>query len=412
MKKINKYLILLTLFAFLSACNKTNNSSEEISSEESSEVSSSEESSSEESTSEESSLPTDNLDFTICLDETTYEFHTEKQLAYLNDDYNNVRDYADGLYEYSRPVAFEISWETSGNPLGAFKTFRFNLYEGEVNDLNLKSSDRVAPHISLINLKMDTTYYFSVSAIYSLQTYTSSIKSFVTTSLGPRNLYIEGVKNARDIGGYPLEDGTGFVNQGLIYRTARLNKSETVYVKQEITEYGISVMVNDLNIKSEIDLRHNWLSGGAYETGGLTDSSLLGKTVNYYQCPLNYSSTDILSLNKEMFNTIFNLLTNENNYPLFYHCDIGTDRTGLLTVYLLGMFGVSIDNIYRDYLFSNFANIGSERSVLDIASNINFINSHDGDSFKERVISTLLESGITLNQIETITNIMVRKEAK
>lgn len=401
MKNSNKFLVLLSLFSLLSACNKNTSSSSDSSDivEES-------------SSSEESSISHDELVFNINLKDTTYEFHSEKQLAYLNDDYENVRNYADGLYEYSRPVAFELSWETSGNPLGVFKNYRFNLYENEINDTNLIVYDRVAPHISLINLKMDTTYYFSIDAIYSLQNYSSDINQFVTTSLGPRNLYIEGVKNARDIGGYVLEDESGFVNQGLIYRTARLNKSETTRVVQEITEYGIQTMREQLKIKSEIDLRHNWLSGGAYETGGLVDTSLLGDDINYYQCPLNYSSSDILSLNKEMFKTIFDLLMDKNNYPLFYHCDIGTDRTGLLTIYLLGMFGVSINDIYRDYLFSNFSNIGDDRSLLDIANNINFINSHDGDTFKDRVIATLLESGITLNQIETISNYMITKGGK
>lgn len=401
MKNSNKFLVLLSLFSLLSACNKNTSSSSDSSDivEES-------------SSSEDSSISHDELVFNINLKDTTYEFHSEKQLAYLNDDYENVRNYADGLYEYSRPVAFELSWETSGNPLGVFKNYRFNLYENEIDDANLTVYERVAPHISLINLKMNTTYYFSIDAIYSLQNYSSIINQFATTSLGPRNLYIEGVKNARDIGGYVLEDESGFVNQGLIYRTARLNKSETTKVVQEITEYGIQTMRDQLKIKSEIDLRHNWLSGGAYETGGLVDKSLLGDDINYYQCPLNYSSSDILSLNKEMFKTIFDLLIDKNNYPLFYHCDIGTDRTGLLTIYLLGMFGVSINDIYRDYLFSNFSNIGDDRSLLDIANNINFINSHDGDTFKDRVIATLLESGITLNQIETISNYMVTKGGK
>ncbi|MGM9874173.1 MAG: tyrosine-protein phosphatase [Bacilli bacterium] len=402
MNRYSKYLILLLSFALLS-CNKNKPVTSSESSEFTSETTSNEESS---SSSENTSLPTDNLDIEINLSSSVYEFHSEKQLAYLLDDYTNIRNYADGLYEYSRPVSFEIDWSTSGNPLGNFNNFNFYLYENEIDDDNLTIYSRVAPHISLLNLKMNTKYYLQVEAVYSLASYYSSIQTFETTDIGPRNLYIEGVKNARDIGGYQTIDGKT-VKQGLIYRTARLNKSETLYVKQEITEYGIDVMLNTLKIKTEIDLRHNWLSGGAYETGGLTDTSLLGETVNYYQCPLNYSSSDILSLNKEMFQTIFTLLTNESNYPLFYHCDIGTDRTGLLTVYLLGMVGVTLDDIYRDYLFSNFANIGSERSISDIASNINFISSHDGNSFKEKVIATLVESGITSTQIDTITNILL-----
>ena len=91
MKNSNKFLVLLSLFSLLSACNKNTSGSSDSSDivEES-------------SSSEESSISHDELAFNINLKDTTYEFHSEKQLAYLNDDYENVRNYADGLYEYRR----------------------------------------------------------------------------------------------------------------------------------------------------------------------------------------------------------------------------------------------------------------------------------------------------------------------
>ena len=89
-------------------------------------------------------------------------------------------------------------------------------------------------------------------------------------------------------------------------------------------------MRNYLNIKSEIDLRlieNNEV--GSYE------ESALGSGINYYQCPMSYDG-NILVNNKNMVKNIFDLLSDKTNYPLIYHCNIGTDRTGLITYLLNG----------------------------------------------------------------------------
>ena len=80
----------------------------------------------------------------------------------------------------------------------------------------------------------------------------TKVKEFVIDTLAPRSLDIEGLTNARDLGGYKTINGN-YTKQGLIYRTSRLNENETT--DNLITEQGILEMKNNLKIKSELDLR-------------------------------------------------------------------------------------------------------------------------------------------------------------
>ena len=42
--------------------------------------------------------------------------------------------------------------------------------------------------------------------------------------------------------------------------------------------------------------------------------------------------------NAERLRKVFSVLGDVNNYPLFYHCRIGTDRTGICGVAINGLF--------------------------------------------------------------------------
>lgn len=90
---------------------------------------------------------------------------------------------------------------------------------------------------------------------------------------GPRNLYVGGVTNVRDIGGYTTLSGDT-VRQGRIIRCGKLHSSDGT---QRISAKGIAQMRDDLGVKSEIDLR----KASSNEYGGVTNS-MLGADVNYF----------------------------------------------------------------------------------------------------------------------------------
>ena len=67
----------------------------------------------------------------------------------------------------------------------------------------------------------------------------------------------------------------------------------------------------------------------------------------------------------EAFRQIFSLLAEEQNYPVYFHCLIGQDRTGTLAYLILGLLGVDFEDITKDYELSAFSAVGSMNREKD-----------------------------------------------
>ena len=169
-----------------------------------------------------------------------------------------------------------------------------------------------------------------------------------------------------------------------------------------ITEKGINELVNNLKVKTEVDLRSNEDN----EYGGLT-SSPLGSSVNYIHVAMESGGNCIL-LNPSSIVELFKVLGDTNNYPLVFHCSIGTDRTGMVSFLLLNLLGVSRDEVYYDYLFSNFAPIGRVRLASVIDDYYRTIEVASGDSAKEKTYNYLLSIGVSKSDLDNFIKIMTR----
>lgn len=317
--------------------------------------------------------------------------HTKVQQAFFNDSIDNVNLYARGVEELSRPVSPTFTWDGGNNKHTVYISENADYSDSKIYEVN-KSE------VSLTNLKIDTTYYFkavsSNIAVYET--------SFTTSDEIIRNVYVSGVTNVRDLGGYKV--GENKLKQGLIYRTGRLNQNSTETVTNKINANGIKTMLEDLKVKSEIDLRE--VSNN--EVGGLNEPvGVLGDSVRYYQCPMDY--TNLTSeLNRDSVKKVFEILGNKENYPTFFHCSIGTDRTGYIAWLINAYLGVSEENLYRDYLFSNFGNIGGSRSVSSISGGyVSQINALEGDSLSEKSKNHLLSLGVNESDLNTLKEMML-----
>lgn len=329
------------------------------------------------------------------VEEGKVQIHSVIQRVFLNGPLEDVNLYVNGSEELSRPQDVSFGWSEEYQ--------NCNVYLSENKDY----SDSVVfttnwNRVIFNNLKIGTTYYFYV------ETNDNEIiheDSFTTSSEIIRNMYISGVTNARDLGGYPIS-GNRTLNQGLIYRTGRLNENDEETVTNKITDKGISTMLNDMHIKSEIDLR----KVDNNEVGGLTEGiGVLGDTVSYYQCPMDYAE-DFMGgeLNDSSLRKVFSILGNKDNYPLFFHCSIGTDRTGYVAYLINAFLGVSEDHLWRDYLFSNFGNIGGKRSISSIENNYPaLIKQYKGDTLQEKAKNYLLDKGVKQEELNTLTEMMI-----
>lgn len=318
--------------------------------------------------------------------------HSEIQRAYLSSAVDSVNLYALGVEELSRPLKPTFTWEGE-------KT-SYEVYLSESKDyLNPLIYHVESNEVSFTNLKIDTQYFYKVMSD------DRCVKEdiFTTSDEIIRNMYVSGVTNVRDLGGYPV--GSGRLNQGLIYRCGRLNHNGKETVENKITDKGIHTMVNEMKIKSEIDLRlvDNNEVGGLHEGVGV-----LGETVKYYQCPMDYFSAMDNDFNHQSLRKVFSILGDKSNYPTVFHCSIGTDRTGYVAWLINGCLGVKEEHLWRDYLFSNFGNIGGSRSKNNIQDGyVQTIHQTRGETLQEKVTNYLLDIGIKQSQIDVIKEMML-----
>ncbi len=324
--------------------------------------------------------------------------HTDLQLQFLNEKYYwRISPYADGTKELSRPDPIHISWSTVLPTTGY--TVRFSEYE-DMRDPLVYPIDKDGK-ADVYNLKVGSNYYCAIYTPLGTPLLTTEKKTLTTENRPPRNMYVDGVTNVRDLGGWSIGNGKR-VKQGLIYRCGRLNENKTETPVAKITEKGIETMRTQMKIKSEMDLRKT----SNNEIGGLT-ASLLGDDVNYFSCPMGYDY-NMLTTNTDVVRRIFSdILSKEENYPLIFHCSIGTDRTGMIAFLINGLLGVDINDLYRDYLFSNFGDIGGDRDIIGITFNyVATIQTTKGKTLSEKIENYLLSIGVQQSEINSIRTIL------
>lgn len=310
------------------------------------------------------------------------DFHTDDQAAYLAVDYKLYKAYANGTEEKSipNPTVLTLSADRNG------ETVALSLNEDMTDAKTATVTDGRA---SFYNLLLGETYYYQVGD--------DEVRSFVSSKSAPRNLYVDGVTNVRDLGGWSTADG-GTVRQGMIYRCAKLTASETG--EAMITEAGIVTMRDELGIKTEIDLR----TVDDNEYGGIT-ASVLGDGVTYMSLPIE-SGGNIILLNKDELKDIFAVFGDESNYPIAFHCSIGTDRTGMIAFLINGLMGVSEDDLYRDFLFSNFGEIGKMRAPSIIKTYMDTAEMAKGANLSEKIYNYLVDAGVASSDLDSLMSIM------
>lgn len=319
--------------------------------------------------------------------ENKVDLHTAKQEAYLDGDPNEISKYCKGEKSFDKTNVISYTYS---------EDFTLTLSENDdMSESFTVSSENKTAYVD--NLKVGTTYYVTASVGEK----TVKLDNIVTDDCCPRIINVDGVKNVRDVGGWNTLDG-GKVKQGLLFRCGRMNESNTSEVNIEVTKSGIETMVGYLGIKTDIDLRGN----GEKEIGGIT-SSPLGESVAYRNTAMPYDP-DIFVGNEEQLLEVFHILSDESNYPIAFHCNIGTDRTGMIAFLVNGLLGVCEEDLYKDYCFSNFADIGGSRSIDGLKNHEYYkaVMNTEGDTLSEKIHNFLLNLGVTEDEIQSVISIL------
>lgn len=326
---------------------------------------------------------------------TEVETHTDLQLQYLSGDSGAVLEYAAGMEELGGPKAVNFSWDVTGVSQGNY-VVQISLSENFDDAVSYATADT---QVDVRNLYIASDYFWRVQLTdASGETYCSPTSTFSTTDVAPRVIYVEGVSNVRDLGGWVNEDGKR-IRQGMIYRSGQLNMNTGKAIENTITENGMDTMVNVLKIKTELDLR----SG----TGKIKESPL--PDVAYVHYPMKLEATFISDYSEDICE-IFHILADEENYPIDMHCVVGTDRTGAMAYLIHGLLGMTEEDLERDYLYSNFANIGGERTMDNISKGyVSYVNEYEGASQSEKIYNCLLDIGVPKEDLDAVRNLLIEE---
>ena len=325
--------------------------------------------------------------------------HTALQAAYLSDGVFSANDYAEGRDEFSRPdpvvLTWDVDFESGENALWYFVV--------RIWTKNDRSDERAflvggaEREYRFYNAYIGQRYHWNVTAYGTGgESIASDASSFKTEGTAPRNLMVDGVINVRDLGGRKTADG-GVVRQGLLFRGAKLHNADDGTL---ITAEGIRTMRQTLGIKSEMDLRTE------SEIGTL--ETALGDGVTYYFRNLKASLEIENSTLRGHLKKILALLADENNYPIYFHCAAGADRTGMVAWLVNGLCGVSEDDLWRDYLLTNFANVGGPRKKSNIDGKyVTQLKGATGDTYAKKVYNYLKNDvGIPASDLDAVIRIM------
>lgn len=195
------------------------------------------------------------------------------------------------------------------------------------------------------------------------------------------SIYLEGVGNARELGGYVTEDGST-VKAGKLLRTAKL---------EDATDADLARLANVYQVKKVIDFRA-WS-----ERLRAPDKAVPGaEALNFSPLPLGFPLFEVASIADitavlraipggimdtymvnqyhilvsdpfavKAYKNFFQELLDADGDTVLWHCTAGKDRTGIAAYLLLCALGVDEDVAYADYMLTNYYNAGDMQEAYD-----------------------------------------------
>ena len=186
----------------------------------------------------------------------------------------------------------------------------------------------------IYNLIPDQVYYWELETDPDVYGYVKALGN-------RRFLNGEGARNVRDLGGMEVDvDGNGTIDGTLkyekLFRGTKLDSSQSTVT-----------LFQKLGITEEVDLRAtSEISSSEAKMPNKKNREIKHYQIDYTTQLSNYNLTR--SVVREVMQDVV------NGESIYFHCRIGTDRTGTLAYILEGLLGVNDEERLEDYELSYF----------------------------------------------------------
>ena len=250
------------------------------------------------------------------------------------------------------------------------------------------------------SLKTNTKYYWRVVGTdCQARPISSAVASFTTKDELPRWIFVDGVSNVRDMGGWTTKDGRR-VRQGLVYRGGEMR------IHMMVTAEGIRFLEHELGLHSLLDLR----SAGELAKDSNHGSSL-SPLVRWHNTPISGYAGCGTDAQKELYAKAFRIIIEPTNLPLYTHCWGGADRTGTLIFLLNATLGVKDDDLLRDYELTSLSLWGSRSRETDLFKGFDaFLETlAPGQDYQAKAVAYWKAAGITDKEIEMLREMFLEK---
>lgn len=178
---------------------------------------------------------------------------------------------------------------------------------------------------------------------------------------------LDEVLNFRDLGGYEASDSRK-VRWRKIFRSGELSSAtdKDIEVARKLnvkTIIDFRSKNSQVNRKDKVDIanRYELYVGNttidSVKKEVLQNRFLRGDAIIFMQDTYE----DILLNQADKYRQFFDLLADEDNYPVLFHCSMGKDQTGVAAYFLLRALGVATELSEDDYMLSN---IGIDKSRI------------------------------------------------
>lgn len=182
-----------------------------------------------------------------------------------------------------------------------------------------------------------------------------------TVFLGERNLAVEGVPNLRDVGG--LVNAQGYqVKWGKVFRSGKLAEVDEAEFDR-LRSLGLKTIVDFRTTAEKEEDPDRWpdIENINQVAARIGDEEMMDNFMAELKkedfdatAMMARANRDFVRNHAAEYKVFFELLLDEANHPLLFHCSAGKDRAGFGSYLLLTALGVEADKRLEEYLLSNY----------------------------------------------------------